>query len=58
MTDSQLVWARTHDWFVRVINTNAIIVVVRETMITESGEVRETLRRFSDFGALYRWAGY
>ena len=54
MTDNQIKWAGTHDWYVRRIG-QAVIVHERQT---KDRILYERLRRFDSFPSLYRWAGY
>ena len=55
MTDKQIAWAMTHDWYLytgKRMTDNANIVHVKDDMV--SGHTLD----FDNFEELYFWAGY
>ena len=58
MTEQQIAWCATHDWFVGV-NEDDSSIEVRDTLVYRDGTVtRETFRWVDTFAALRAWAGY
>jgi len=55
MTNRQIEWASTHDWFHSTNGKGTVLVYER---VTVRGVLHESMRVFSDFHALRDWAGY
>lgn len=56
MTENQIKWAASHDWYVDHSDDNDVILVVDRW--TEDGVLHQELRWFEDFTQLQEWAGY
>jgi hypothetical protein len=59
MTQAQIGWAASHDWFIRsepsLALPGSLVAVVRDS---EAESRQSTERRFVLVGDLRRWAGY
>lgn len=69
MTSSQLKWASQHDWYISTTSDNGVIVrdfeiepakwtLINGKPIKKEGSWIKIERVFTDFQALYEWAGY
>jgi hypothetical protein len=56
MTHKQLLWAKAHDWFYSATSDGTVLV--EEILLHGDGRVTTTIKRFTSFAALKRWAGY
>jgi hypothetical protein len=57
MTDKQIRWAKTHDWFLDVMSDGESVLVL-DVCIDREGKVHQSTRAFSDYYRLRNWAGY
>jgi hypothetical protein len=57
MTDKQIRWAKTHDWFLE-ISSDGWGVLVLDVSVDRVGVVHTTTRVFTDYYRLRNWAGY
>jgi hypothetical protein len=56
MTEQQIKWAASHDWYIgRADTAGTVLVNERYTM---AGKLYEEIKVFADFRALKDWAGY
>ncbi len=55
-TESQIKWAKDHDWFLEVVPDGGIMALERCTWNT--GRVIETKLCFYNWSTLRDWAGY
>jgi hypothetical protein len=58
MTISQILWAKSHDWFVSVDESGRGVVVIDRACDRFGGQCYEFDRYFFDYQALRIWAGY
>lgn len=60
MTQKQIQWAKSHDWFLLDLGNGRIIVKDDHTIRTEQGAVVLVTAKamFEDFKTLKEWAGY
>jgi hypothetical protein len=57
MTERQIRWAASHDWFI-AITADGEGVLVLDAYTTRDGRYVEDSRCFSDYYKLRNWAGY
>jgi hypothetical protein len=57
LTDRQIKWAMSHDWFLAV-TSDGLGVLVLDSYVTRDGRLHEDSRVFVDFRRLRDWAGY
>jgi hypothetical protein len=55
---SQILWAKSHDWFVSVDESGRGVVVIDRACDRFGGQCYEFERYFFDYRALRIWAGY
>jgi hypothetical protein len=57
MTQAQIKWAASHDWYIATLAT-ADGVLVLDQWIDKHGQLHSQDRTFHDYRALRDWAGY
>lgn len=57
LTQRQVDWARSHDWFI-ACNGDFTVTVLERWVNVKTGEKGEDRLVFGDFKALRDWAGY
>ncbi len=58
MTEKQIMWAASHDWFTSVTNDGLGVIVADVSVDTKTGQTFTEARRFDDYHKLRQWAGY
>ncbi len=56
MTEQQIGWASSHDWFLSVTLDGLGVLVIDASVL--GGQLHQETRTFSDYRALRRWANY
>jgi hypothetical protein len=57
MTQQQINWAKTHDWFISVAFDGESVFVL-DRSVDRDGKVWHETRQFRDYRSLRDWAGY
>lgn len=57
MTEQQIKWATSHDWFVAVLDSGKGVLVT-DRYVTRDGVEHADSKEFSNYRRLRDWAGY
>jgi hypothetical protein len=57
MTEAQIRWAKTHDWFLAV-TADGEGVIAHDRWVDRNGVLHEDTKAFADYRTLRNWAGY
>ena len=57
MTDQQINWAKTHDWFIAVL-ANGQGILALDVAVDKNGNIHTDSVAFTNYRALRNWAGY